>query len=447
MTRDFDYITLVSMRFISTPVMILASFLVLGACSSPKKHIHDAPLLPGMSPDIPIPKEEPEDSAEGTDIPDLDQPGKKASTSPVEAESEDEPDIASEPENVRKKRQIPFEFNQRVAKWIEYFSQKDRERFQRFFDRGEPYREVIQNILEENRVPTDLYYLGMIESGFNAHAKSSAKAVGVWQFMRTTGRLYGLAADAYVDQRRDPIRATEAAAKMLRDLYRQFDSWYLAMAAYNAGSGRIRGAIRRAKTHDFWELVERNRLPRETMDYVPKFLAARYIGENPELFGFYINEEKKYPDVELVSVPSPIPFQAIENACSIPEGTLQFVNPHYLKSHTHPGRREDEIWVPEQYRKNLESRVSDLAQYRIRVKRDRGAADEVESYSRAQIVIVKRGDTLKSIASRRGLSVAYLKRVNGLRSSVIMPGQRLKVSARSYRQSRVHPRKGKKRRS
>ncbi len=444
MTRDFDYITLVSMRFISTPVMILASFLVLGACSSPKKYVHDAPLLPGMSPDIPIPKEEAE---EGTDIPDLDQPGRQPSVPAADADSDEEPDIASEPENVRKKRQIPFEFNQRVAKWIEYFSQKDRERFQRFFDRGEPYREVIQNILEENRVPTDLYYLGMIESGFNAHAKSSAKAVGVWQFMRTTGRLYGLAADSYVDQRRDPIRATEAAAKMLRDLYRQFDSWYLAMAAYNAGPGRIRGAIRRAKTHDFWELVEKNRLPRETMDYVPKFLAARYIGENPELFGFFINEEKKYPDVELVSVPSPIPFRSIENACSIPEGTLQFVNPHYLRPHTHPGRRMDEIWVPEQYRKNLEGRLPDLAQYRIRVKPDRGAGDEVERYSRAQVVIVKRGDTLKSIASKRGLSVAYLKRVNGLRNSMILPGQKLKVSASSYRQNRVHPRKGKKRRS
>ncbi len=444
MTRDFDYITLVSMRFVSTSLMLIWVVFSLGACSSPKKYIHDAPLLPGMSPGIPIPKEDPESAEEGAEIPDLDQPSPLADA--AADESEEEPDIASDRVNPHKKRQIPFEFNQRVARWIEYFSQKDRERFQRFFDRGEPYREVIQNILEENRVPTDLYYLGMIESGFNAHAKSSAKAVGVWQFMKATGKIYGLAADAYVDQRRDPIRATEAAARMLRDLYRQFDSWYLAMAAYNAGPGRIRGAIRRAKTKDFWELVEKNRLPRETMDYVPKFLAARYIGENPELFGFYINEEKKYPDVELFTVPSPIPFQALENACSIPEGTLQFVNPHYLKSHTHPGRRTDEIWVPEQYRKNMEAKISDLTRYRITVRPERNAGEEVERYSRAQVVIVKRGDTLKSIASRRGLSVAYLKRVNGLKGSTILPGQKLKVSAASYHQSRAHPRKGRKRR-
>jgi hypothetical protein len=123
------------------------------------------------------------------------------------------------------------------------------------------------------------------------------------------------------------------------------------------------------------------------------------------------------------------------------------VNPHYLKSYTHPGRREDEIWVPEEYRKNLESRIQDLAKLRVKVRPERGSGEEVERYSRAQLVIVKRGDTLKSIASRRGLSVAYLKRVNGLRSSMIMPGQRLKVSARSYHQNRAHPRRGKKKRS
>jgi membrane-bound lytic murein transglycosylase D len=150
--------------------------------------------------------------------------------------------------------------------------------------------------------------------------------------------------------------------------------------------------------------------------------------------------------VELFTVPSPIPFQALENACSIPEGTLQFVNPHYLKSHTHPGRRTDEIWVPEQYRKNMEAKISDLTRYRITVRPERNAGEEVERYSRAQVVIVKRGDTLKSIASRRGLSVAYLKRVNGLKGSTILPGQKLKVSAASYHQSRAHPRKGRKRR-
>ncbi len=394
----------------------------LSACSTPgRPRTREAPLLPGMSPEVPgaSRSREPEEESYGG-VPDLDS---------VEAEpvGMEEVDVEVHPERVPKKRQIPFEFNRRVAKWVQYFSQKDRERFQRFFDRGEPYREVIQNILEENGVPTDLYYLGMIESGFNAHAKSSAKAVGVWQFMRATGKLYGLRADHHIDERRDPIRATEAAARMLRDLNRQFKSWYLAMAAYNAGPGRIRRAIRKGGSHDFWELAERRILPVETMDYVPKFLAARYIGENPGLFGFFINEEKKYPDVELVRVPAPVRFSSIEKTCDLPEGVLEFVNPHHLAPQTHPGKKEDQIWVPAKYAKQVESKYRELA--------SRRAQDRDQS-----ILTVKRGDTLEKIARRHGLSVAYLKRVNGMRNSALSPGQTLRISAGSYRQRKTHPR-------
>jgi membrane-bound lytic murein transglycosylase D len=245
----------------------------------------------------------------------------------------------------------------------------------------------------------------------------------------------------------DPIRATEAAARMLRDLYRDFRSWYLAMAAYNAGPGRIRSAIRRAKTNDFWELVERKMLPRETMEYVPKFLAARYIGENPDLFAFYINEETRYPDVELVRIPSPVPFSNLERACSIPEGTLSFVNPHYLRGHTHPAKGEDEIWVPTPYVKQVEAKHRDLASLVIRVKPIRAGSESYGALARVQMYTVRSGDTLKSIARKRGLSVAYLKRVNGLRSSSIMPGQKLKLSASSYQQKNSHPRKKSRRRS
>ena len=342
------------------------------------------------------------------------------------------------------KERVPFEFNQKVADWIQYFSQKDRERFQRYLDRGEPYREVIENILEENHVPADLYYLGLIESGFDFRAKSHAKAVGVWQFMRTTGKLYGLNVDRYQDERRDPIRATEAAAKHLRDLFREFKSWNLALSAYNAGVGRIRGAIKRGGTHDFWELVARKKLPRETMEYVPKFLAARYIGEHPELFAFYINEEKKYPNVELVQVPSPVTFEKIEKTCKLPMGTLSFVNPHYLQGFTHPAKKVDEIWVPETYQKQVTQNYNLLLALRMKLKPEK----VVYHASPAKTIWyqVKPGDNLKSIARKRGLSVTYLKRVNGMKSSRLTVGQRLKLSATSYRQNRSHPRKIKRRR-
>jgi len=411
--------------------------LVLSSCattSHPNRHA--APLLPGMSANEPPKPKNPENSTLEDDFDHFEEP-----TVVPQSGEDDEEDVEIRPKKeLGKGSPIPHLFNSQVASWIQYFSQKDRERFQMFLDRGEPYREAVENILEENKVPADLYYLGLIESGFNFRAKSRVKAVGVWQFMKPTGRMYGLEVDSYIDERRDPIRATEAAAKYLRDLYREFDSWYLAMAAYNAGPGRIRSSIRRAGTNDFWELVRKRKLPSETMDYIPKFLAARDIGENPELFSFYINEEKKYPDVELVKVPSPVTFDSIENSAGMPSGLLSFVNPHYLKNHTHPARRVDEIWVPEKFVASVSKSVASLTPMRISVraeKRSLSGGGEKVTYH-----VVKKGESLKSIAMKRGLSVAYLRQVNGLgRKAKIVSGQTLKLSATSYRQKKAHPRK------
>lgn len=436
--------------------------LSLSSCATTGRPVrYPAPLLPGMSAKVEksteittkkaplLAKDGSEEDA--ADTPEVTSEDRAAATEAgnshfeeptvVTADGEDEEDIEIRPKKPKDGAiSIPHEFNEKVAVWIHYFSQRDRERFQLFLDRGEPYREAVENILEENKVPADLYYLGLIESGFNFRAKSRVKAVGVWQFMKPTGKMYGLEVDSYIDERRDPIRATEAAAKYLRDLYREFKSWHLAMAAYNAGPGRIRGTIRRAGTDDFWELVRRKKLPSETMDYIPKYLAARYIGENPDLFAFYINEEKRYPDVELVKVPSPVSFESVERQTGMPVGTLSFVNPHYLKTHTHPGRKFDEIWVPEKYVPAVNRQIQSLASMRISVRPERQIAQR--SSGKIPTYRVKKGDTLKSIASKRGLSIAYLSQVNGLsRSTKLVPGQVLKLSASSYRQKKSHPRK------
>lgn len=435
-------------------VCSLTSCSTTHSSKQPKKR-NSVPLLPGMSANTSkdkkktTVKEEPaevlkEDSEEGDD----------PNVSKVEAPTQgighfDEPEVTNSDEDeedveIRPKRKesaIPHEFNDNVAAWIQYFSQKDRERFQRFLDRGEPYREAVENILEENKVPADLYYLGLIESGFSIGIASRVKALGVWQFMKGTGQMYGLGVDSYIDERRDPIRATEAAARYLRDLRKEFGSWYMAMAAYNAGPGRIRSCIRKAGTNDFWELVERKKLPKETMEYIPKYLAARYIGENPDLFAFYINEEKKYPNVELVKVPSPVLFESIEKVAGMPSGTLAFVNPHYAKNFSHPARKTDEIWVPEKYAQAVEKQFHALSAMKITVKPERKAR-VLARQDKIIVHIVKKGDTLKSIASKRGLSVAYLRRVNGFgKDTKLLVGQRLKLSASSYQQKKVHPRK------
>lgn len=165
--------------------------------------------------------------------------------------TENPPSIISE-----RKVRIPVELNEHVQRWITYFTERDRERFQRFLNRGQLYRDVVENVLEENDLPAELYYLAMIESGFRTDAHSHASAVGVWQFIPGTARRYGLRIDRYVDERRDPIRATEAAAKYLRDLYNVFGSWHLAMAAYNAGEIRVLRAVFKGRTRNFWELIK-----------------------------------------------------------------------------------------------------------------------------------------------------------------------------------------------
>jgi membrane-bound lytic murein transglycosylase D len=197
---------------------------------------------------------------------------------------------------------IPAEMNPSVQKWIHYFSQKDAPRFQRFLDQGHTYRDTVEALLEKNQLPRQLYYLAMIESGYSNHATSSAKAAGVWQFIPATARRYGLQINSQIDERRNPIRSTEAAILYLKDLYNVFGSWHLALAAYNAGEYRIMGAVIRGKSRDFWTLVKNRVLPLETANYIPKFLAAIKIGGNPDQYGF-LNPSTK-PDAHASDQPT-----------------------------------------------------------------------------------------------------------------------------------------------
>lgn len=167
-----------------------------------------------------------------------------------------------------------YQSHKDVKKWVYYFTQKNSRNFITTLERGFPYQEAIAKILCQYDLPPDLYYLALIESGFNPTIKSSANAVGFWQFMAGTGKRFGLNIDSHVDERRDPIRATEAAAKYLSSLHKVFNSWPLALAAYNAGENRVMNAIINYNTRDFWKLSEYSALPRETRQYVPKILAA-----------------------------------------------------------------------------------------------------------------------------------------------------------------------------
>jgi membrane-bound lytic murein transglycosylase D len=158
----------------------------------------------------------------------------------------------------------------------------------------------MKDIFKEKNLPEDLVYVAMIESGFNPYAVSWAKAVGPWQFMPATGKLYGLKIDWWIDERKDPIKSTMAAAEHLKDLHNLFGSWPLALASYNAGAGKVQRAVLRARSDDFWDLKASRYIRKETKNYVPKYMAATILAKNPEAYGFSINSIEPFNFDEVV---------------------------------------------------------------------------------------------------------------------------------------------------
>lgn len=187
---------------------------------------------------------------------------------------------------VNTKFDFPVTWNKQTAMWVKFFTGRGRKHFVNYTQRAGRYAPVLSKIMADNGLPRDLIYLAMAESGFQNHARSWAKAVGPWQFMPATGKKFGLNIDWYVDERRDPLKATIAAANYLKTLHGLFGSWELAAAGYNAGEGKIARAIRMYHTKDFWNLTKGRYLRPETKNYVPKIMALAIIGKNLDVFGF-----------------------------------------------------------------------------------------------------------------------------------------------------------------
>jgi membrane-bound lytic murein transglycosylase D len=327
--------------------------------------------------------------------------------------------------------QIPIEINRKVEKWIKYFTERQRDMTTRYLERGEALRPHIEAILKENEVPAELYYLAMIESGFVTHAKSRAKAVGIWQFVKGTGKNYKMIINSSVDERRNWIKATEAAANYLKDLHNVFGSWYLALAAYNTGEYKIVRSIMKGKTRDFWVLAERGLLPQETMDYVPKFLAAQIVAKNYKRLGFelQIDPEDEWAAWDTVSVPSGIRLTDLARATSVPLEVLKRWNRDLLKGVTPFSRTGSvDLYVPKTEVVKFEAAHEEIAKLRQHLSRRertiiaRGGPED-NSYD---FYIVRRGDNLSSISKRIGISTRTLMKINGLRRGRIHPGQRLK---------------------
>jgi membrane-bound lytic murein transglycosylase D len=313
-----------------------------------------------------------------------------------------------------------------IDRFVDELQNERREFVQRALDRSGEYRGVMAPILEEEGVPAELTYVPLIESGFNTAAVSRSRAVGPWQFVRDTGKRYGLRIDGYVDERRDPEKSTRAAARYLRDLYDMFGAWPLALAAYNTGENRVGGIIERRGAMSFWEMTGRGYLYQETRDYVPAVLAAARIGAAPTDYGFEapVMEPLSY---EVVEVDRSISLRQVAQMAQSRLGEIQALNPALIRGLTPPGPDVYELRVPEGTGQTFE-----IAYSRWRRGLDAESTAVVEAAPIAYRV--RKGDTPKSIARRLGVSVPFLMQVNGWKNGRrLSPGDPVRLPSQKVR--------------
>ena len=325
---------------------------------------------------------------------------------------------------------IEFEIKRtsRVEHYIRRFSGKGKKDFATILSRSGKFLPEIRKTLLSEGVPSDIAYLPLIESGFNPRAVSRRNAVGLWQFIRPTGLRYGLKVNYWVDERMDVEKSTLAAARYLKEMFDEFGSWELALAAYNCGEKRVSKAIARTGSTDYWVLSKK--LPKETRNYLPKFNAALIIAKNPEKYGFRVTGAEK--DYETVSVPPRKSLAEIANLLDMGYKEISRYNPSLVGLSTPPGGDYD-LKVPKGYGEKLVSVRSELV-----------ALKNIEIPFRTRPVryTVKPDDSLWKIARRFGTSIEKLKYANRLSSSIIRPGQRLKIPSRGnvvYVKHKIRP--------
>lgn len=307
------------------------------------------------------------------------------------------------------------------------------ERLQRIANRATDYLHIVVNELKRRRMPTELALLPFVESAYVNTAHSHAGAAGMWQFIPSTGKLYGLKQNRGFDGRMDALESTRAALDYLQKLHREFKGdWFLALAAYNAGEGRVGRAIRynraRGRKTDFWSL----KLPRETREYVPRLLAYKQIIAHPQSYGFRLPRTPNMPKLVEIHVNKPVNLRQAAARAGLPADTLTSLNPNFLKGVTTP-RVSKRILLPRSQAGRLAHAIHQLPAARpvsIQAKATRYKKRYKKSTKRKtkyRTHRVKRGETLYRIAMRHGLTVSKLKRLNRMRSNKIKTGSRLRL--------------------
>lgn len=226
---------------------------------------------------------------------------------------------------------LPITYNSKVRSWVKFFQKEGRKDFHRWLERSARYIPKITPTLQNIGLPKDLAYLAMIESGFSSQAVSSAAAVGYWQFIKPTAKRYGLQIEWWLDERRDIVKSTVAAAAYLNDLYKMFDSWYLAAAAYNMGEGRVKKLIKKYQTKNYWVLSRQKDFPTETEQYIPKLLAALLISKSPSLYGFKDLKLQDPMDYDYFNVPGGTDLDNLSYYIGADKQLVKRLNPELIK--------------------------------------------------------------------------------------------------------------------
>jgi len=311
---------------------------------------------------------------------------------------------------------FPITINKQVQFYLDQFQNRQRKTFARWLSRSTQYQPWIEEELKKYNLPTDLTYLAMIESGFNPSAYSHAHAAGLWQFIRGTGRNYGLTINSWVDERRNPEKSTRAAIKYLSSLYEEFGDWYLAVAAYNAGEGKVGRAIKKYKSRDFWELASHKYFALETKRYVPKLIAAIIIAREPAKYGFTEISYQQPLEYDQISLPPGTDLAAVAVTAETSVKRLRELNNELRKSQTPPGKKEYILRIPagtkELVAKNL----------------DRLHPVITTAFTTHT---VRRGDTITKVCRKYKINKTILLKANNLRTASLKQGQRLRIPYRT----------------
>ncbi len=339
------------------------------------------------------------------------EPGIKAQEEVVSLTGED---LRAELERVRLAERdtsydFPIDLNDKVLTWVNLFTTTKKGFMENALGRASMYLPMIRQVFAEEGIPQDLAYLAVIESGFRNEAKSRARAVGMWQFIRSTGRLYGLTYNRWIEERRDPVKATRAAARYLKRLYELTGDWYLAVSSYNAGPLSLDRAAQNLGTRNFWDMARSRWLRNETKNYVPELCAAILVGRHPDRYGIQLDALPPFA-YETVPVPARTGLATLARLAETDVATLRHLNPELLHDTTPPGAYT--LRVPP---------GKALICARALAK---GLGGKPE---RQRLYIIRRGDTLARVAHRLGVDPEDLLAENSITARQFRPGRRLRV--------------------